>query len=1761
MTQRNNNPGRILKGTAIQPTLKSASGVWTINEALQAHRNNSWPQPNLFQPVANSLRLKYNANGGSFFQRIPGRNGDQRKWTYSAWVKRSLIANSTSDDFELFCGSWNNSYYAMHLNFQNSADTIQLYDWGPTGAGAFQVVTTPVYRDTNAWLHVVCAVDTTQATNTNRVKIYVNGVQVTVVGGSNNWGASSGFPNQGYATPVNGSGLPQQFGSCYVGGANAKKFDGYVSELNFIDGAQLQPTLFGQFDSNNTWVPIPYTGSYGSNGFYLPFTNAQTSQTLGYDAGLNGTTTYNADQDPYRGSVALHLTGNGPAGGQNNTFADSSPNNYTVTRTGTATQGSFSPFPLNTNTPYNPAIHGGSYYSAGTGNYITVPNSSNWAIGTTGTIEGWFYETVAADLSGTNNKRLWSVTNNTTNLDAYFTGNNIYLHGSNVGTTSANLQVNTWYHIAVVYNGGTVSIYVNGVAQTLTGTTTGWNITGTSSNAFGLGTLPGQSPFEMTGYISSFRLIKGAAVYTSNFTPMMKPFGTLTNNLLTYSEDFTNSYWVTNGVTITPNATVAPDGTSTGTLFSWNTSNTQHYLIKQTLTAVGNTVTASIYAKPAPNSSANWLIIGDTANNYMYINLLTGTTGLVSQIVNVSITGVGNGWYRISGTWTAQQSSSGWSVYVTNANNVSTLSGTDNTSGFYIWGAQLEANATLGTYTPTPANYSTAPSLLLNFANAAVVDSAGSANIVTTGASTISAFSKFGSGALYLNGSSSTYVTFPPSNNYLIGTGNFTFEGWCYLNATIPVANGVFVLATSYFPGSVTNTLALGTATSGTVWQTYIAGANQTSTATFTTNTWYHFAMVRLNATTVLYINGQPVITVSDNTNYTCTYLGLGAIYGTTYLWNGAIDDFRFTNGVARYQAAFTPPARAYPETGGKSFVTQNINAGVVKSFTTTPTTAATSISSTFSWTAPSDVTQIELLVVGGGGSGAGGNGGGAGGGGAGGLIYNNAYPVTPGQTYTVVVGGGGIASNGARQGYTGSNSQFGNLIAYGGGGGGCNILPGVAGGSGGGSGEYATPNAIGYGGAGVAGQGFKGGDTSFTGGASGGGGAGGPGINGNSGGNAGGGPGLQFGISGIPQYYAGGGGASTNSAPGGAGGSGVGGNGGPGSSGTGTVTSGANNTGSGGGGTYQTGAGTAYGGSGIVIVRYTTTAVGNTSDATTDNLVDSPTLYGHDFGLGGEVVGNYNTLNPLWSNQVNYLNGNLTVTPVTGNAGYCHFISSIAMPSTGYWYAEFTINTLPYPSGNNNMLGIVLANATANAPPIGTYFGYNSTEYSYLDAGGFRTNNTTSQTASAWAANDVIMVALGNGNVWFGRNGVWQGSGSPNPATATSPAYTGLSGNYQFAGNTYGGGYGGQISANFGQRAWQYTPPAGYQALTLKNFQRPTITPNQHFAANTWTQGTTDVTIVNTGGFQPDLVWIKSRNNAQNHYLIDSVRGATSLLRSNGASAESTGSTWVTFNSNGFVPSSANTVTNTYTYVAWQWKAGGTAVTNNVGTISAQVSANTTSGFSIITYTGNGATTATVGHGLNATPSFVLYKGRTVAAGDQNWIAMHTSLGTGNYIYLNSTNATTAFSTAFPWTSTTISANTTFNTSGATYVAYCWAETPGFSKFGTYAGNSSTDGPFIYCGFTPAMVIIKGTFSAAASQWYVYDNGRDPTSNPISNRLLLNTTDADTNGTSTDIDFVSNGFKLRYPAGGGGLNSTGSNYIYMAFAASPFGNANGTAR
>jgi hypothetical protein len=1748
---KNNFTGRILKGTKTQPSLKGASGVWTLDEALQYHRANQWPQPNLYQPIPNSLRSK--ASSTSYFYRNTPRPGNRLTWTWSAWFKRSSIGTSTGNRNGLF-GAGDSSQTNLFRLYFNATDNLVVQDT-QNSTDNIVVVTTQAFRDTNAWYHIVVAIDATQGTSANRVKVYVNGIQVTSF-------STATYPTQGYSTMVNG-GYYETTGACYNPPTSAYVvLDGYIAEHNFVDGQQLQPTLFGQYDSNNTWVPIPYTGSYGTNGFYLPFTNAQTSQTLGYDASLNGTPTYGADQDPYRGSVVLHLDGNGPAGGQNNTFVDSSTNNLAITRNGSATQGSFSPFPFSTNTAYNPAVHSGSaYFNSTTSDYLAVAsNAANSPAGGAFTMECWVYLTGSA--SGNFGIAMAGTANSNPNAVGFYTSNysTIYFYDGSTSTSMGSVSTNNWYHLAasrVSTAANSTYLYINGASvSTITLSSTfvspaplyiGTSVYGYINNAE-----------RFTGYVSNFRLTKGSAIYTSAFTPMMKPFGTLTNNLCTFSEDYTQ--WGPTGVTVTPNATVAPDGTPTGIqIYAGNGGGTFAF-VSPPASQPSGTITFSAYLK-AKEITTGSLFLTQGGNNGAVFDLINGVVSSVTGTGNTAgITNAGNGWWRCSVTNTGGTTGSGYRIGPSNgALAVYSFNGS-----IYAWGAQVEQTSSVGNYVPTPANYSTAPSVLLNFANGSIVDSAGANNIITPGTATISSASKFGQGALTFDGTggstNSSSLVINTNSNLIMGTNDFTAEFW--LNSTTGNDN-YHRIVTSNNGGFGGGTICFRHQSGGS----FLFGNTSASiTCTLTPGVWYHICYSRKNYTGYAFLNGQLLGTYTDNTNYSEQIQWLGGYYTAgTEQYSGLLDDVRITKGVARYTSSFTPPARALPETGGKSFVTLNVNAGVVKSFTTVGTT---------SWTAPSDVTQVEVLVVAGGGGGGGGYGGGGGGGG---VIYNNQYSVTPGQTYTVTVGAGGAAvGSGTNAGNSGNNSVFGNLTAIGGGGGGSGGGSGKTGGSGGGS-SYVTYS----GGAGTAGQGFNGGfdplpDTSSNGnGAGGGGGAGAAGSNsaGNStdlGGN--GGNGLQFGISGTPTYYAGGGGGGTggysvshSGAPssGGLGGGGVGGvyNAGTGGNAT------ANTGGGGGGGSGGSGGGGASGsgGSGIVLIRYTTTAVANTSDSTTDNLVDSPTLYGHDYGNGGEVVGNYCTLNPLWSNQVNYLNGNLTVTPVTGNAGYCHFISSIAMPSTGYWYAEFTINTLPYPSGSNNMLGVVLSNATANAPPIGTYFGYNTTEYAYLDSGSFRTNNTTSQTASAWAANDVIMVALGNGNVWFGRNGVWQGSGSPNPATATSPAYTGLNGNYQFAGNTYGGGYGGQISANFGQRAWQYTPPQGFSALTTKNFARPTIVqPNQHFAVTSWTgTGATQNISLN---FQPDLIWCKRLDSSANYPIIqNTITGITYSSGTNATDQPGNYSAVASVSASGFTLGTTNDSNASGSpYIGYAWRAASSSSSVTTGTITSTVRANPTAGFALVGWTGNGAANATIGHGLGTTPAMIWNK---VNNGTDEHRCWHQGLfqgtdSTGYMWNLTSQAAPTYDSqrvTGADSNNFRVVGNTApyMNATGYNYTAYVWAPVAGFSSFGTYTANASTDGPFVYCGFKPAFVLVKNT-SRGSLDTPIIDSVQN-TYNPTTYAIFANNSNAQSS--TYYIDFLSNGFKFRVGSGSVMNNTAGDVYIYAAFAANPFGNTNGTAR
>jgi hypothetical protein len=330
---------------------------------------------------------------------------------------------------------------------------------------------------------------------------------------------------------------------------------------------------------------------------------------------------------------------------------------------------------------------------------------------------------------------------------------------------------------------------------------------------------------------------------------------------------------------------------------------------------------------------------------------------------------------------------------------------------------------------------------------------------------------------------------------------------------------------------------------------------------------------------------------------------------------------------------------------------------------------------------------------------------------------------------------------------------------------------------------------------------------------------------------------------------------------------------------------------------------------------------------------------------------------------------------------------------------------------------------------------------------------------------------------------------------------------------------------------------------------------------------------------FQPDFVWLKSRSNALDNGLYDSVRGIQKDLGSNSTGAENYGGTGelTAFNSNGFtLVNSGNYQTNQsgYTYVGWQWKAGGTATTIAVGSISSgvpsvasSVSANTTSGFSIVTWTGTSAVSATIGHGLGVAPKFVIIKQRTPANAGllYDWNSYHASLGADYFIGLNATGGATSYTVADLWSRTNPS-NTVItlgssvgtgatgynvnNYSGTTYVAYCWAEIAGFSKFGSYTGNGSTDGPFIYTGFRPKFVLMKA--SSSTSNWTIIDTSRD-TYNYTQYGLYPNLSNSESNPGAMDI--LSNGLKIRSTFTD--VNGSGTTYIYMAFAENPFKYAN----
>ena len=548
---------------------------------------------------------------------------------------------------------------------------------------------------------------------------------------------------------------------------------------------------------------------------------------------------------------------------------------------------------------------------------------------------------------------------------------------------------------------------------------------------------------------------------------------------------------------------------------------------------------------------------------------------------------------------------------------------------------------------------------------------------------------------------------------------------------------------------------------------------------------------------------------------------------------------------------------------------------------------------------------------------------------------------------------------------------------------------------------------------------------------------------------------------------------------------------------------------------------------------NWTPNNISVTAGTTYDSMTDVPTLT-------SATAANYCVLSPLdisTSNSQRPTDGNLTY-PVAGAFQYS--ARGTIFVTSGKWYAEFTI------SASSAIVAVVNANAIL--------FGLTGTNGVYaLTTQIFNNSGTAAQTGlAAFAASDVIGVAFdaGASTVQFYKN---------NATYGTALTISGFAAPYAF--QTGSNGAVCTINANFGQRPFTYTPPTGFVALNTFNLPTSTIVKgNTVMDATLYTGTGSALSITNAAPFQPDFVWIKRRDGVANHALFDSVRGVRKVIISNATDAEVTetaGTSLTAFNSNGFSlgtnGGAASVNINAATFVGWQWQAGqGSTSSNTNGSITSTVSVNASAGFSVVTYTGTGAN-ATVGHGLGVAPQFIVVKARSTTGSWQNY---HVSTGNTSAQFLNLDSAT--FASSVYWNNTsptssvfTIGTSSFVNVASQTQVAYCWTPIAGYSAFGSYTGNGSTDGPMVYTGFRPAVIMVKRTDTTG--NWCMFDDkrlGYNGTS--ASKELYPNLSNAE--GTSNGPDQLSNGFKLRDTYAD--VNASGGTYVYACWAENPFKNS-----
>jgi hypothetical protein len=498
------------------------------------------------------------------------------------------------------------------------------------------------------------------------------------------------------------------------------------------------------------------------------------------------------------------------------------------------------------------------------------------------------------------------------------------------------------------------------------------------------------------------------------------------------------------------------------------------------------------------------------------------------------------------------------------------------------------------------------------------------------------------------------------------------------------------------------------------------------------------------------------------------------------------------------------------------------------------------------------------------------------------------------------------------------------------------------------------------------------------------------------------------------------------------------------------------------------------------------------------------------------------------------------------GNVGAGHFNTrcTIELPRTADVYWEGTVEVY---AGNNSQVGIGVARPSANNTSRGDIPG--------IWCGGgtagviplYKEAQALPVPAGIVAAGATMQIAYqgSTGKMWFGVDNKWfdgAGGATGNPSGRANETMTTTMDTVVPWANVYANG----IRINFGQRPFKYTPPTGFKELCTANLPDPIIKkPSTVMDVALWTGDGVNNRQIASLNFSPDLVWIKARSRGHAHFLYDTTRGA--------------GVGFIPSRLNGDIPSDVNGYISAFNANGFALTQGGSSfdMVNQAGTTYASWcwDKNAVPGFDMVLYSGNGAVGRTINHNLGAPPKFMLIKSRNSA---DHWNTYHSSVGPTGLLQLNSWSSEIRDGTSGCWnntapTSAVITVNSGgpigyTNQSGVNYIGYLWSEVTGFSRFGDYTGNGNTDGPFVYCGFKPRLVLIKA-INQASTNWVIQDSASFPY-NEVKGALIANRDDAE-QGSSYEIDFLSNGFKAR--RGGGDTNASGTKYLFCAWAETPF--------